>query len=204
MSHTTRLFLHNTTSQRKGKNKEISLFRKKEFCAKKKQVKIFQSFCFYHKDKLTTKTLPHYTQNAAGSPFTFLTPTSRVMKDSFGLEARLLLILQCCHDCKRRKAAGDQGGTKEEIPPQGLRAWWTLQSLLLSHTVSTVSSIPDHGGSLGRDAGMLGRSKLHPTLLQSKQMQQRGNYYNINIHIGHFRVKNIIQLLQATFHCKWK
>lgn len=97
-------------------------------------------------------------QKAVGYPFNFLTSASRVMKDSFGLETRLLLVLQCCHDCKRRKLQG----TKEKIPPEGLRAWWRLKSLLLSHTVSTLSSITDHGGSLGRDAGMLGWSKLHP------------------------------------------
>lgn len=49
-------------------------------------------------------------QNAVGCPVSFLTPTSRVIKDSFGLEIRLLLVLQCCHDCRRRKAAGDQAG----------------------------------------------------------------------------------------------
>lgn len=65
-------------------------------------------------------------QNAVRCPFSFLTPTSSVMKDSFGLETRLLLVLQCCHDCKRSKAAGDQGGNspwgsksmmETQIPP---------------------------------------------------------------------------------------
>lgn len=140
-------------------------------------------------------------QKAVGCPFNFLTSASRVMKDSFGLETRLLLVLQCCHDCKRRKAARDQRGNspwgsksmmETQIPPpvphsvHSIRHYWPWRQL----------------GKRCRDAGMI---QAAPKLTHSYSQNRcnRENYYDLKICLRHFRVKNI-QLLQATFYCKWK
>lgn len=148
---------------------------------KKKLIKIFQRFHHFFLVKTNqrlTKILTHCMQNAAESPFSFLLPSAESQQTVWGWKKGCLLVLQCCHDCKRRKAAGNHGGNSLFSP----RARCSLKSLLLSRTVSASQH---HWpwrqlGSRGRDAGML---QLRPTdtLPRPQLVRQGRSYYSIKL-----------------------